>query len=286
MDPNEEYLPGFEKIQDPLLDQKQESRTNLIVFVIVLLGVLPFLIWGHWFLRTPSENHFLISVPLTSFKFLEPVKGIGGEIIPGEKNTLSPQPGPPSQKILPNGLPVSMEFVEKSFFIILWGPWEDASCDLIHQIWPFLQEAQKNPKFQVIPIAYFSHASEPIKWDQMSQEERQQYIKQREEVKKRLGQYVQNSFRNGFSFPVVWWDPTDRFRQDLIDQSIVSDPKRKNQRVISTPTIIFAEKGVITKVWTSNSPEDLAEIEETLKIVAFSAPNSGSGNAPDPAKKP
>ncbi|MBQ6106826.1 MAG: hypothetical protein IJK97_01345, partial [Thermoguttaceae bacterium] len=78
------------------------------------------------------------------------------------------------------------------------------------------------------------------------------------------------SFRNGFSFPTVWWDPVDRFRLDLIDMAYENVQNQKDMKVISVPTIIYAEKGIITKVWTSTSPEDIAEIEETLKIVAVS----------------
>ena len=150
-----------------------------------------------------------------------------------------------------------------------------------------IQEAQKNPKFQVVPIAYFAHASEPVKWYEMTQEERQQFLSQKKLEENRLGQFVKESFRNGFNFPTVWWDPVDRFRQDLIDLSIENEPNHKNLRVISAPTIILAEKGLITKVWKSNSPEDLAEIEETLKIVAVSAQSGDSGKAPAaPEKKP
>ena len=262
MDPNEEYLPGFDKIQDPRMEQKLESRTNLIVFGVVILAVLPFLLWGHWFMRTPSEKHFLIGIPLMDFKSLQPVVGVG-------------EP------------PRSSEFTNKTLLVILWGPWDDASCDLLRQIWQPIQEAQKNPKFQVVPIAYFAHASEPVKWYEMSQEERQQFLVQKKLEENRLGQFVQESFRNGFTFPTVWWDPVDRFRQDLIDLAIENDPSHKSLRVISAPTVILAEKGLITKVWTSNSPEDLAEIEETLKIVAVSAQSGDSGKAPAaPEKKP
>lgn len=261
MDPNEEYLPGFEKIQDPRMEQKLESRTNLIVFGIVILAVLPFLLWGHWFMRTPSEKHFLIGIPLMDFKSLQPVVGVG-------------EP------------PRSSEFTNKTLLVILWGPWDDASCDLLHKIWLSIQEAQKNPKFQVVPIAYFAHASEPVKWYEMTQEERQHFLSQKKLEENRLGQFVQESFRNGFSFPTVWWDPVDRFRQDLIALSIENDPNHKSLRVISAPTIILAEKGLITKVWTNNSPEDLEEIEETLKIVAVSAQSNGTGKAPAPVPAP
>lgn len=260
MDPNEEYLPGFEKIQDPRMEQKLESRTNLIVFGIVLIAVLPILIWGHWFMRTPSEKHFLIGLPLMNFNTLQPVVGAGN---------------PPS----------SSEFVNKTLLIILWGPWDDSSIDLLHQIWPSLQEAQKNPKFQVVPIAYFAHASK-IEKENMTPEEIQLFLNQRKLEESRLGQFVNESFRNGFHFPTVWWDPLDCFREALINLSIANEPSQKKLRVISAPTILFAEKGIITKAWTSNSPDDVAEIEETLKIVAVSAQTGGSGNPPAPVKNP
>ena len=245
MAPDEEYLPGFENVQDPRMEQKLESRTNLIVFGIVLLAVLPFLIWGHWFLRTPSGKHFLIGMPLMDFKSLQPVVGVG-------------EP------------PRSAEFTNKTLFIILWGPWDDASCDMLREIWQPIQEAQKNPKFQVVPIAYFAHSSEPVKWYEMTQEERQLFLSQKKLEENRLGQFVRESFRNGFSFPTVWWDPVDHFRLDLIDMAYENVQNQKDMKVISVPTIIYAEKGIITKVWTSTSPEDIAEIEETLKIVAVS----------------
>jgi len=246
MAPNDDYLPGFDQIQDPRMEQKLESRTNLIVFGIVLLGVLPFLIWGHWFMRTPSEKHFLIGMPLMDFKSLQPVVG-------------SAEP------------PRSSEFVNKTFFIVLWGPWDDSSCDLLQQLWKPMLDAQKNPNFQVIPIAYFAHASEPVKWYEMTREEREQFLSQKKLEESRLSQFVMESFRHGFNFPNVWWDPVDRFRQDLIDLAFEDVEKSKEVKGISFPTIIFAEKGLITKVWTCNSPEDVAEMEETLKIVAASA---------------
>ncbi len=238
-------LPGLNGKQMEKRKQKIDGWINLAVFSVVLLGLVPILRWGHHLFRTQSTDHFLLGFPLCDLNALQPVLG----------------DAPP---------PKSVEYMNKSFLVILWGPWDDVSCDLLYKISSPLQDAQKNKNFRVIPIAYFAKTVEPIPWYEMEQEERKRFIEQKRLEEARLAQYVERSFQNySFFFPHVWWDPADRFRIDMMNMAI-EESKNLRRKIdgLGFPTVIYAENGIVRNVWSSNSAQDIQEISETLKIIA------------------
>ncbi|MDO4630363.1 MAG: hypothetical protein Q4C70_14385 [Planctomycetia bacterium] len=238
-------LPGFSQEQILERERKIDGWINFVVFAVVLLALVPIFRWGNHIFRTQSTDHFLIGLPLSDLNALQPVIG----------------ETPP---------PKTAEYMNRSFMIVLWGPWDDISCDLLQKISIPLQAAQKNKNFRVIPIVYFTRTAEPIPWYEMDREQRQQFIEQKRMEEMRLSQYVQQSFRgHGFFFPNVWWDPADRFRLDMINMAIEeSKTLRRKVDGLGFPTVIYAENGVIRNVWSSNSEQDIQEISETLKIIA------------------
>ncbi len=238
-------LPGFNQEQMMEHERKMDGWVNLIVFAVVFLALVPIFRWGHHLFRTESTDHFLMGLPLCDLNSLQPVIGTT----------------PP---------PKSSDYMNKSIMIVLWGPWDDISCDLLQKISIQLQEAQKNKNFRIIPIVYFARTAEPIPWYEMDREQRQQFIEQKRMEEQRLGQYVERSFRNyGFFFPSVWWDPADRFRLDMTNMAIEeSKSLRRKVDGFGFPTVIYAENGVIRNVWSSNSVQDIQEITEALKLIA------------------
>lgn len=248
-------MPGLSQEMMRKREQTQESWTNLIVFLSVLLVVGPVLFFGPKIFRTPSDENFLLGLPLTDFGSLQPVVG---EAFP----------------------PKSVEFANKTFFIILWGPWDDASCELLQKLAEPLGKAERNPDFQVIPIAYFAKTSVPVDWYSMDANERAQFLNQKRVEQSRLDHFVEQTFMTkGFRFPNVWWDPVDRFRLDLMDLARAeSSEMRHRVDGIGFPTIIHAEHGVIRHVWTCDTAQDLDEMKETLTILAAETKKAASKN--------
>lgn len=240
-------LPGFPGVEEDRLkrEQRMDGWTNLLVFGVVALTLIPLFLFGESLFRTRSEDHFLTGIPIGDFNSLQPVTG----------------------KDLP---PVSSELAEKNMFVILWGPWDDHSGRLLQRLWSPLQKAEKNPNFQVIPIAYYAKTVEPVKWYEMDQLERDHYLEQKKRERIRLSQVVEQSFRaNGFHFKNVWWDPADRFRLDLIDCVQYEKPSAKRKiDGIGFPTVLHVEHGIIRNVWTSGADEDWRQMEEVLTIIA------------------
>ncbi len=239
-------LPGFIGSEEEYRRQEQrmDGWTNLIVFSIVALAMLPLLLFGDFIFRTSSEDHFLTGIPIGDFNSLQPV--IGKE--------------PP---------PIPSEFIGKTMFIILWGPWDDHSGKLLQRLWSPLQSAEKNPNFQVIPIAYYAKTAAPINWYEMGQLERDLFLEQKKRDELQLRQVVEQCFRSyGFHFKNVWWDPADRFRLDLIDCIQYEKPSaRRRIDGIGFPTILHVEHGIIRNVWTSGTDKDWEQMEEVLTII-------------------
>ncbi len=243
-------LPGFAGTEEDFRKQEQrmEGWTNLIVFGIVLLVMLPIFLFGDFIFRTPSEDHFLTGIPIGDFHSLQPVTG----------------------KEFP---PATSEFLNKTLFVILWGPWDDHSGKLLRRLWSPLQKAGKNPNFQVIPIAYYAKTNVPINWYEMGQLERDHFLQQKKREEIRLNQVIEQCFRAyGFHFSNVWWDPADRFRLDLIDSVRHEKPSAKRKiDGIGFPTILHVEHGIIRNVWTSGTNDDWQQMDEVLTIIAAEA---------------
>ncbi len=240
-------MPGMPRMMTPEEERRAkrlESWANLLVLSLVAVCIMPILLWGSRLFRTESDKHFLTGVPLSDFQTFQPI--LGG----------APAPG-------------STEFMNRSIFVILWGPWDDASCEMLQSIFPKIQKAEKNSRFMLIPVVYFAKTNEPVRWYEMDPEERQRFLLQKQLERDRMDRFVQESFlRYGFQFKQVWWDPSDSFRISQIDM-VRQDPANRNKNIdgLGFPTIIYAENGIIRNVWTSGTPKDLDEIAETLMII-------------------
>ena len=243
----QEIVPGFHSVTEQErqdYERRMDSLNNLIVFILVLIAMGPIFFFGRQMFYTPSSEHFLVGLPLIDFNSLQPVIG--------------EQPAP-----------MTREFKDKKFFVILWGPWDDPSCELLQRLWTPLQKAEKVPDFQVIPITYFAKTVEPVKWYEMDRMERQRCLEQKRLEQSRLDRFVKEAFRtHGFHFKNVWWDPADQFRLDLMKLAR-DELKGSGQQIdgIGFPTILHVENGVIRHVWTSGTPEELEEIDDTLALI-------------------
>lgn len=244
----QEVIPGFYSVTEQErqdYERKMDSLNNLIVFIIIVIAMMPLFFFGRQMFNTPSSEHFLVGLPLIDFNSLQPV--IGEE-----------------------PAPTTREFKDKNFFVILWGPWDDPSCELLQRLWSPLQKAEKLPNFQVIPITYFAKTVVPVKWYEMDRIERQRFLEQKRLEQSRLDRFVKEAFRtHGFHFKNVWWDPADRFRLDLI--ALAHEELEVTGRPIDGigfPTILHVENGVIRHVWTSGTPKDLEEINDVLALLA------------------
>lgn len=243
----QEVVPGFYSVTEQErqdYERKMDSLNNLIVFIIIVIAMMPLFFFGRQMFNTPSSEHFLVGLPLIDFNSLQPV--IGGE-----------------------PAPATHEFKDKNFFVILWGPWDDPSCELLQRLWSPLQKAEKLPNFQVIPITYFAKTVVPVKWYEMDRTERQRFLEQKRLEQSRLDRFVKEAFRvRGFHFKNVWWDPADRFRLDLMDLA-QEELKGTGSMIdgIGFPTILHVENGVIRHVWTSGTQEDLNEINDVLALI-------------------
>lgn len=243
-------MPGMASDEKSLREreEKREAWTNLIVFFIAVLATLPFLFFGRTIFRTDSSDHFLKNLPLADFQSLQPVLG-------------------------EEELPTSADFMHKTLFVILWGPWDEKSCQVLQELTPSLkEELQKNKNFQLIPIAYFPETKMPKNWYEMDPLEKEQLLERKKFEHEQLEEDVKRVFkRDGFKFSSVWWDPVGRFRQDLIDiaQQESLEVRRKIDG-LGFPTILHVEKGIIQNVWTSASGKDWDEIQEVLLLLESS----------------
>lgn len=246
------------------------SYANLVVFVVVLfLALLFYYIITQFSSDTNATTHFLVKTPLGCEDFLEPLVG---------------------EKMLTDA-----EINRKNVLMIIWAPWDNASCELLSQLDPILHEAEQNPDFLLVPVVYFAAppknnqymmseehrktarqknnqntASEEKQasrqkndWDAVTEE----YLKAVRRQQDPLRLSVEKAFNtSGFSFSDVWWDPADRMRGALLESALDANPTA-NVSIdgIGFPTLILAENGMIDSVWKGNHPKNVEEITKVLK---------------------
>lgn len=235
---------------------------TLAVFLVVCAITVPFFfLYPYFFGDRSSRDHFLVNLPLPGLEEIELLEG-------------------PAETVIP------LNLGESVVVLILWGPWDDDSCRLMSMLAPLLNDMKAAENLVVVPVAYF--AAPPHKETQGMIEDADSFkaeIAYLRKQKEPLRLTVERAYNaHGFSFPAVWWDPMDALRTDLVQMG-VNSPEVARERVdgIGMPTIILAQHGIITAVWTKNAIQNLSEIRQQLII----ATNFVPGEAADvPAAEP
>ena len=250
---------------------------NLAVLLMAIcLAVLFFFLGPDLFRVKPSE-HFLAGIPISNLEVLYPL---------------------PSKAL--SSAPSSEVLTDKTVLIVLWGPWDPASCEMLGSLSSAMTAAMKNPQFQILPIAYLEAWSgmrrqefgmaEPTSTNslqenpdavlsqgdtetQQGQESEQEHALQLAQMMRRqsrmLAQVQQVCSQSNLPFTQNWWDPTDDFRTGLTAMALTVFPDRKYTAAgIGLPTFLWVENGVVKSVWAGSSRQNLEELKEQLKLVA------------------
>lgn len=218
---------------------------SLAVFLVVCAIAVPTIFLYPYFFGNPSsQDHFLVHLPLPDFFTLDLLDGPQETQIPEDLN-------------------------DKAVLLFLWGPWDDDSCRVASMLAPVLEDMKAAENLVVIPVACFAATltSEQINTLSHPEEFKADIInlgKQREPM--RLS--VERAYNtHGFSFPAVWWNPINNLRTDLLQMGLESqEVDRDRIDGIGLPTVILAQHGLITHVWTKNAVQNFSEIRQQLMV--------------------
>ncbi len=215
---------------------------TLVAFLITCgLAMLFFFLYPLLFSERSAQDHYLVNLPLPGFTNLELLDGPEGTTIPENLN-------------------------DKVVLLILWGPWDETSCQFLSTLAPLLKEME-DEKLVTIPVAYF--AAPPRKDTMDILEDMGKYkaeVAAARAQKDPLRTEVERAYnRSGFTLPVVWWDPLNALRTNLLQLAYHSPEVNPDELDgIGYPTMIAAQHGIITAVWRGNAPQNLGEIKEFL----------------------
>ena len=121
------------QMPNPLPGMSSPNRmiwTNLAALVLVVCVAVLFFFLGPDLFRVKPSKHFLSGIPVSNLETLYP---------------------------LPAKINVSLSsdvLTDKTVLIVLWGPWDPASCEMLDSLSSAMASAVKNPQFQILPIAY------------------------------------------------------------------------------------------------------------------------------------
>ena len=248
---------------------------NLAVLLMAICLAVLFFFLGPDLFRVKPSDHFLTGIPVSNLEALYPL---------------------PAKAL--SSAPSSDVLIDKTVLIVLWGPWDPASCEMLDSLSVTMTAAMKNPQFQILPIAYLEAWSgmrrqefgmaEPTSTHSLQenpdtvlsqdgtetpQDEEQERAVQLAQMMRRqsrmLAQVQQVCSQSNLPFTQNWWDPTDDFRTGLTAMALTVFPDRKYTAAgIGLPTFLWVENGVVKSVWAGSSRQNLEELKEQLKLVA------------------
>lgn len=268
------------QLPNPLLEDVSPWRmvwVNLAVLLMAICLAVLFFFLGPDLFRVKPSDHFLAGIPVSNLEVLYPL---------------------PAKAL--SSAPSSDVLIDKTVLIVLWGPWDPASGEMLDGLSSAMTAAVKNPQFQILPIAYLEAWSgirrqefgmaEPTSTNslqensdvdlsqgdtetQQGQESEQERALQLAQMMRRqsrmLAQVQQVCTQSNLPFTQNWWDPTDDFRTGLTAMALTVFPDRKYTAAgIGLPTFLWVENGVIKSVWAGSSRQNLEELKEQLKLVA------------------
>ena len=257
------------------ISPKHMVWVNMAVLLMVLcLAVLFFFLGPDLFRVKPSE-HFLTGIPVSNLEMLYPL---------------------PAKAL--SSAPSSELLTDKTVLIVLWGPWDPVSCEMLDSLSTAMTAAVKNPQFQILPIAYLEAWSgmrrqefgmaEPASTNSLQEnsdvvlsqsdtetprDEEQERALQLAQMLRRqsrmLAQVQQVCAQSSLPFTQNWWDPTDDFRTGLTAMALTVFPDRKyTAEGVGLPTFLWVENGVVKSVWAGHSRQNLEELKEQLQLIA------------------
>lgn len=259
-------------------------------FMIILFMFIP------TFFMPDSTSHFAVNTPLCDLNGLRPLlltqdvpvstetqtgfltenpteNSSENSILKEEKKTRSTTFSPFLTGAARNETLLFSDFTEelgdKTVLLIFWGPWNDPSCKMLAELAKIEKTLETEPRFRMIPVAYFANSPALILYDPENEEHRSKMIYDLQQELP-LFRSVDESFnRYHFRVKTVYWDPWNAVRNGLLRRNMSGDLDytaiyATTPDGIGFPTVMLSHHGMILAVWVGFKPEHLTEIRTKL----------------------